>query len=318
MEDDLTRQGLSRRHMPQTEHYSKNYRILGIQPGVSWKQLRHAYKKLVNTWHPDRFHHDGHQKKLAEEKTKEITQAYKELAEYYKEFSALPHVAKMADVAGTEKTSSQKAYNAHPDTESLNTEPAVTLATATTVQAPKRRLKSFVRVIAAAALAAATYFVWQFMPGEPYANRPMNVEGADQATDKQDDKNLNHYAVSKKYFTMGSSLGEVYSIQGVPTKTEKDIWYYGSSRVYFFKGKVMRWEESSDFPLRVTITPEMEKSDIRFFGEGSSKEEVLAAQGAPDHDAGNAWDYGLSRVYFEDNRVKGWNETPHNPLRVRR
>ena len=79
----------------------------------------------------------------------------------------------------------------------------------------------------------------------------------------------------------------------------------------------MRWEESSDFPLRVTITPEMGKSDTRFFGEGSSKEEVLAAQGAPDHDAGNSWDYGLSRVYFENNRVKGWNETPHNPLRIR-
>ena len=303
--------------MPQTEHYSKNYRILGIQPGVSWKQLRHAYKKLVNTWHPDRFHHDGHQKKLAEEKTKEITQAYKELAEYYKEFSALPHVAKMADVAGTEKTSSQKAYNAHPDTESLNTEPAVTLATATTVQAQKRRLKPFVRVIAAAALAAATYFVWQFTPGELYANRPTSEEHADQATEKQDDEGSNHNSASGDYFTMGSSLGEVYSIQGVPTKTEKDIWYYGSSRVYFFKGKVMRWEESSDFPLRVTITPEMEKSDIRFFGEGSSKEEVLAAQGAPDHDAGNSWDYGLSRVYFENNRVKGWNETPHNPLRIR-
>src|SRR3989344_1031416 len=304
--------------MPQTEHYSKNYRILGIQPGVSWKQLRHAYKKLVNTWHPDRFHHDGHQKKLAEEKTKEITQAYKELAEYYKEFSALPHVAKMTDVASTEKTSSQKAYNAHPDTESLNAESAVTLATATTVQAQKRRLKPFIRVIAAAALVAATYFVWQFMPGEPYANRPMNEEGADQATDKQDDNNLNNYPVPRKYFTMGSSLGEVYSVQGVPTKTENDIWYYGNSKVYFFKGKVLRWEESPDFPLKVTITPKVENTNTGFFGKGSSKDEVIAAQGTPDHDAGNIWDYGLSRVYFENNRVKGWNEAPHNPLRVRR
>lgn len=302
--------------MSQTKHYSKNYRILGIQPGGSWKQMRQAYKKLVNAWHPDRFQQDSRQKKLAEEKTKEITQAYKELAEYYKEFGVLPLATETAEVTGTEKTSSQKAYNAHPDTESLNAEPAAILATATAVQAQKQRLKPFIRVIAAAALAAASYFVWQFMPGEPYAYRPINEGGANQATDKQDDNNLNQYSASRKYFTMGSTLGEVYSIQGVPIKTEKDIWYYGNSKVYFFKGRVVHWEESSDFPLRVTITPEMEKLDIRFFGKGSLKEEVLAAQGVPDHDAGNAWDYGLSRVYFENNRVKGWDETPHNPLRV--
>ena len=299
-----------------TEHFAKNYRILGVQPGISWKQLRQAYKKLVNAWHPDRFQQDSRQKKLAEEKTKEITQAYKELAEYYKKFGALPLVTETAEVTSTEKTASQKAYNARPGPESLNAEPAVTIATA--VEAQKQHPKPHIRVFAAAALAGVAYFIWHFMPWEPYASRPGNGEQADQATDKQDDENSNHHSASKEHFTMGSTLGEVYSIQGVPTNTEKDIWYYGNSRVYFFKGRVVRWEESSDFPLRVTITPEMEKPDTRFFGEGSSKEEVIAAQGTPDHDAGNVWDYGLSRVYFKNNRVKGWDEAPHNPLRVRR
>src|SRR3989344_7272371 len=98
-----------------TEHYAKNYRILGIQPGVSWKQLRQAYKKLVKTWHPDRCQQVSHQKKLAEEKTKEITQSYKELVEYYKEFGALPLVTQTAKIISTEeKTSSQKTYYARP------------------------------------------------------------------------------------------------------------------------------------------------------------------------------------------------------------
>ena len=299
-----------------TEHFAKNYRILGIQPGDSWEQTRLAYKKLVNAWHPDRFQQDNRQKKLAEEKTKEITQAYKELAEYYKAFGALPPVTETAEAADTERTSSQKAYTTHPEPENLNAGPAVTGAAA--VQAQKKRPKPLIRVLAAAALGGVAYFAWHYMPGEPNANRPTSEEHADQATDKQDDEGSNHGASSGAYFTMGSPLGEVYSIQGVPTKTENDIWYYGNSKVYFFKGKVLRWEESPDFPLKVTITPKVENTNTGFFGKGSSKDEVIAAQGMPDHDAGNIWDYGLSRVYFENNRVKGWNEAPHNPLRVQR
>jgi hypothetical protein len=299
-----------------TEHFAKNYRILGIQPGDSWKQTRQAYKKLVNIWHPDRFQQDNRQKKLAEEKTKEITQAYKELAEYYKEFGDLPLVTETAESARTERTSSQKAYTGHPVPESMYAGSAD--AGATAVQAQKKRPKPLIRVFAAAALGGVAYFIWHYLPGEPNAARPTSEERADQATEKQDDEGPDHGSGSGDHFTMGSSLGEVYSIQGVPTKTENDIWYYGNSKVYFFKGKVLRWEESSDFPLRVTITPKAEKTDTGFFGKGSSKDEVVAAQGMPDHDAGNIWDYGLSRVYFENNRVKGWNEAPHNPLRVRR
>src|SRR3990172_12279679 len=73
-----------------TEHYLKNYRILGIPPGASWKQLRQTYKKLVNVWHPDRYQQNARKKRQAEEKTKEITRAYKELAEYHKKFGVLP------------------------------------------------------------------------------------------------------------------------------------------------------------------------------------------------------------------------------------
>ena len=110
--------------------------------------------------------------------------------------------------------------------------------------------------------------------------------------------------------------GEVDYISKV-AKTEKDIWFYGESKVYFVKGKVLRWEESSDNPLKVRITLNTETSETRYFEKGASKDEVLAAQGAPDRDAGSVWDYGVSRVYFDKDRVTGWHEAPLNPLRVR-
>ena len=45
----------------------------------------------------------------------------------------------------------------------------------------------------------------------------------------------------KAYFTYGDPPGKVYEVQGVPTKIDGDIWYYGNSEVHFSKGRVSFW-----------------------------------------------------------------------------
>jgi len=300
-----------------TERYAKNYRILGVPPDATWKQLRQAYKSLVNMWHPDRFQQDTRQRKLAEEKTKEIIQSYQELAEHYKKYGALPQVTKAAKTPVTNDLSPQDA----PDTPSVHASQD-TEAASTVVTPPRarksRRFKRTPRAIAGVALAGIAYLTWQVMPWERTDGLPPDENHSDQAVDKQKNEEPNHHKSSdKKYFTVDTSLGEVYAIQGVPTRTEHDIWYYGKSKIYFTKGKVQRWEESPDNPLRTSIKPWTEKMNAEFFGKGSSKREVLAVQGAPERDAGNVWDYGVSRVYFDNDRVKGWDESPLNPLKVR-
>ncbi len=292
-----------------TERFTKNYRILEIQPGTSWKQLRKAYQGLVNTWHPDRYQQNARQRKLAEEKTKEITQAYKELAGYYKKFGVLPLLTGFSENPQAEDVPPPITPEEHPVPES---QMAPTVADAAPIKAFKRWPT---KAITAAVLVAGVYFVWQFVPWQHPDNPSTTGEQASQVTDTQDES-TDHRA--DKYFTIGSSLGEVYSIQGIPTKTEGDIWYYGKSKVYFVEGKVRRWEESPDSPLRVKIIPDQEKSGTGYFDVGSSKEEVLAAQGPPDRDAGDVWDYGVSRVYFNNGRVREWRETPFNPLKVHR
>ncbi|OUL26488.1 molecular chaperone DnaJ [Nostoc sp. T09] len=52
--------------------------ILGLKPGASQTQVKQAYRKLVKTWHPDRFF-DLQQKQEAEEKIKQINIAYNHL-----------------------------------------------------------------------------------------------------------------------------------------------------------------------------------------------------------------------------------------------
>lgn len=52
------------------------YDVLGLRPGASTAEIKHAYRRLVRQWHPDRFAHDPRSQRVAEEKLKEINEAY--------------------------------------------------------------------------------------------------------------------------------------------------------------------------------------------------------------------------------------------------
>ena len=55
------------------------YDIIGVTRGASTEEIRGAYRSLVLRWHPDR--HDGHAKRVAEERFKEISEAYEVLSD---------------------------------------------------------------------------------------------------------------------------------------------------------------------------------------------------------------------------------------------
>ncbi|ACR80079.1 MULTISPECIES: molecular chaperone DnaJ [Kosmotoga] len=53
------------------------YEVLGVSRGASQEEIKKAYRKLVKQWHPDTY--KGSDKKYAEEKFKEIQEAYEVL-----------------------------------------------------------------------------------------------------------------------------------------------------------------------------------------------------------------------------------------------
>ena len=55
------------------------YEVLGVRPGVSNQELKTAYRDLTKVWHPDRFAHDPRLQEKAQEKLKEINDAYEQL-----------------------------------------------------------------------------------------------------------------------------------------------------------------------------------------------------------------------------------------------
>jgi curved DNA-binding protein CbpA len=52
------------------------YQVLEIDPNASMAEIRRAYVDLVRVWHSDRFSGDARLQSVAEQKLKEINQAY--------------------------------------------------------------------------------------------------------------------------------------------------------------------------------------------------------------------------------------------------
>jgi hypothetical protein len=53
--------------------------LLGMKPGASVQEIKAAYRDLAKVWHPDRFAHDPRLQQKAQDKLKEINEAYEAL-----------------------------------------------------------------------------------------------------------------------------------------------------------------------------------------------------------------------------------------------
>lgn len=52
-------------------------------------------------------------------------------------------------------------------------------------------------------------------------------------------------------FGLGSTKGEVLSVQGRPDEISSDTWHYGQSEVYFVRDRVVGWRTSETAPLKL-------------------------------------------------------------------
>ena len=122
--------------------------------------------------------------------------------------------------------------------------------------------------------------------------------------------------VPKTYFSLGSSMDDVRSVQGAPTainsykSLNQIIWSYGSSSVTFSydNGIVTEYSES---PLGQDLKVYMgNKVNGSTFTTGSSQKEVIAAQGTPTGVTVYQsldeiiWYFGSSSVTFSYNILK--------------
>lgn len=63
------------------------YQVLGLKPTASKEEIQQAYEDLAKVWHPDRFSQDPQLQQRAQEKLKEIHDAYEKINAYITEFN---------------------------------------------------------------------------------------------------------------------------------------------------------------------------------------------------------------------------------------
>lgn len=294
--------------------FLQHYRTLGIKPGCTPDQLKDAYRKLAKKWHPDHYANlrEAGTRADAERRMREINRAFRSLSDYQRRHGHLPavevaasrneeHVAPPIRQPGGHFAAESEDWSHRPAPKSANIRPLY-----------------FVLFGAALALLWATWSAYRqrdatldrAAPTEAYAPAPGTRDAAQPVVAApaapQDDS----------YFTVGSALGKVYAVQGVPSRTKDGVWFYGKSMVFFVDGVVSRWEEDPDDPLKTKPLTETSPSTLKAFGVGSTKAEVKAIQGNPLSENDTRWDYGLSQVFFQDGKVTGWHEYPLNPLKT--
>lgn len=287
-----------------SHQFFEHYALLGLKPGAGWRELKAAYRAQMRTWHPDRFHADPDARLRAEEQTKAINRAYDELEDFYRQHATLP-LSALETTSENRSTPTDTARSSVPRHDPTPAYPNWHNLV------PRARYWGAAMVIAGAWLFFQTVATTSKSPAPDYvapATIPDGVIGSPTPVDNPPSS-----------FTYGSAMGEVYSAQGVPSHTAPDVWHYGTSRIYFHNGVVVRWEESPDHPLKARLASDSSSSrQSTLFARGSTKAEVRSIQGNPIRESDRMWDYGVSRVYFEGDRVTDWYESPLDPLKVKR
>ena len=304
--------------------FSEHYDLLGIRPGEPWEVVRSAYKAKIKRWHPDRFAQDADAIYQAEEMTKRLNQAYQEIHAYYDEHGVLPlseepDLRPMPNSRSHHETGDRKPQNETfsyrpTSTEPLHSEP---------------RASSRLAALAALAILVALFWLSDPTPEPvPVQTGTITTPDAKNASTSVNEtpapSNLQRSSTkTEKTINVGMPIGEVYSIQGVPTRTDGDVWYYGSAKIVFQNGHVSHWVDSEPPVLRTPSSTNpasaMEANAAPGFSYGSTKEEVRAIQGNPLQESTTIWFYGQSQIRFDRNgRVIGWTESPYQPLRIKR
>ena len=73
-----------------SQTYRRDYEELGLDEAADWNGTRAAYRKLVNTWHPDRYAQRPREREHARQRFIRLTRSFDRLRAFYRENGRLP------------------------------------------------------------------------------------------------------------------------------------------------------------------------------------------------------------------------------------
>lgn len=228
------------------------YQKLDLKPECSWKELQAGYRRLVQKWHPDRYQQHPDQQHIAAHRMLEINEAYGILAQYYRQHGQLPFETPRRRTTAPELGTVLETPRAAPDLDFDEHLHSLQLR-----MARSRLFDLLPWLIIASILALGYYYLTAYHEA---ASLHINVDeraliGDTDATPVPRPASVPAPVPGGGYFTYGDPPGRVYEVQGVPTRTEGDLWLYGASEVYFENGVVSSWHSDPGHPLYVRDKP---------------------------------------------------------------
>ena len=221
--------------MKQPHSYESCYKILNIEDKASWDDLRKSYRSLIQKWHPDRYMDDVG-KSEANDKLKDLNTAYKVLSDYYKRNNTLPLYTRNIPPSTEQKPTVQPKKKVKQSSIKKN------------IAATKRK-NNIQHIFTVSLVFIIIAFFYQYLDSIIVSFSTPLEYSKEETIDKTKIKKMKKEDDSK-YFTYGSSLGEVIYVQGPPDRTVENVWFYGNSEVHFKGGHVVKWIRTSSMQLK--------------------------------------------------------------------
>ena len=295
----------------------KNYEILEIKPGASKDEIKTAYRDMCKVWHPDRFSGNPRLQKKADNKLKEINQAYKTLLDY---FNTQPHPQQTASANTWESPPPPPHENRYqePNFDNLNTDFS---------EYERRSFWSsviFYTVILVILLSAGFCTQYFFKKeNQPVLSTSADSVNPETVTPVLDSPSMTPTALQEvsaeptavstpsivlpkntpvppshrktipdknnAFITLGSHIQEILDIQGKPNQVIKsplldfEIWTYGESTytISIKDDAVVEWNNAGK-NLKIRLAPGAHTTNSFDITQGSHRDDVLRLKGTPD------------------------------------
>jgi len=272
-----------------------DYELLGVTPRVDEEGLKKAYRQKVKIWHPDRFEQKESRERLrAEERFKAVNGAYQRI------LMDLRHGDRVGEKASKNEAEGKGEKPPEPPPPREKAPKGKGPAKGKPREGWKLRAGRWLRP-AMGAWGRLSVFAEKVREKRKIALLCVLVS-------------LFLYANWDLLFvrdapSRGDWHGSLLPGEGAGGKDRTEIAPLQE------KG-----EQAEDEPSAARepeeVAGERKPAPEGFFSMGSTREEVLAAQGPPDSVRGGIWSYGLSKVVFKEGRVKRYSNFDGN-LKVR-
>ncbi len=338
------------------------FEVFGLKTNSTSEEIREAYKDLVKVWHPDRFLHDPKLQAKAQEKLKQINEAYEKIKDYKPEKSG---TQRKTDPKSPRNYNSQNETSARKKTEKPKSSPRNSTDNKTqsedngqsktnvdnqpysskieedytpfkVAQETIKNSNNFLPTIfvIVGIIGLVVFFIYKSKSQESKNsaktensnNKVVPLNNSNNVLATNSDEPL----VIENISSQNSTNLKQKKVSDSNANKSNNVKENGNENNYVNAANLT--ELAPQTLQTVTPTPQtlVEQNKIivqtkpekkvvsnnGFFTIGSTKDDVLTAQGTPKSITGNTFGYDYSTVYFQNDRVTGWSNISRN-LRVR-